>query len=568
MGVIGMTSEISLSLEETNKLRVQLGLKPIIKKKVTTTEEKEDKAVKNEDDISFISKNNARMLRARLNKMNQRLSNGSSSNVNINDDDNDWLNQVNQKKVRVNTNKIRVSHEEDEEDDVEDDLPIMEVAHDVRTIVQGKPTILTLKETSINDDNDEEGDSVDGNGDVLVNEDYVIQEEITKNLKLKTMNKNRRRQKMNLQVGSKDIEETESAIKSNKKDTVVVGAEIQLSEEQDELMKDAPDVNAEGKIRIKFDEEEENDEDEEDDMTDFKPVKIKKRKKKDNHKDSSRKRRQMVKLPTSIKSINLGSEDEDEDEDEESFENRINIIPQRKRNGLSSVRKMGINSNSNEDEYEEDIALIIAKSKFEKEQRIQKLSKSKDLYEQGLTIDETTNFFDSLNSNILAPRVIESREANDNIVMPQNIEKSSPSDDVSKDLHSSNTEDIVPHSQKIDEPPPKKIQPNFYNGLASTLNFLKDNDMLPTKQVSTGDNDNDTKMRNEQKDTSKNISSPISLADYNPEIKLEYKDAKGNKLTSKEAYKKLSQKFHGTKSNKKKQMKFEQKVAERNRRDL
>ncbi|CAL9731111.1 66 kDa U4/U6.U5 small nuclear ribonucleoprotein component [Monosporozyma unispora] len=526
-----MAGEISLSLKETNKLRIQLGLKPILEnpKKQEITKETKSEEVPADNDINFIAKDKVSMLRNKLSKLNQKISlhqdnivfessskDGSTDN---------WLNSLGQRKP--NTNKVKLNHyvdEEGEEEEGNDDLPIMQVSHDIRSLSKGKSTILTLKETSI--DNDEE----DGeNDDILEDEDMRIQEQTAKNLNLRNMNKDRRRKKMTLQVSSKDIDQDEENNELKQvQNTIVVGAEIQTNENIEKAAAESQSsVSSEGKIRVVFD----NDSDEED-ATDFKPVKIKKRKRKGEDQSSSRKK-QNIKLPSQIETVNLN----DDDEDDESL-NDI-IIPQRK--------TMSKRVNLNNEEEEEDIGLIIRRENLEKEERLKSLNKVQSIQNNGLTIDETTTFFDSLNSSILNDK--------------NSIEL--PSEDIIKEqkeaLIEPQTIESRPNTIPQDLIPKPKV--DFYNGLASTLNFLKSHNILPKKEnISPPNISNSPDTKEEDGDHSDG-----TLEHYNPTINIEYKDAYGNKLTTREAYKKLSQKFHGTKSNKKKQLKFDQRVKDRNR---
>ena len=69
-------------------------------------------------------------------------------------------------------------------------------------------------------------------------------------------------------------------------------------------------------------------------------------------------------------------------------------------------------------------------------------------------------------------------------------------------------------------------------------------------------------------DTITNKSSEDKLKNYNPEIKLVYKNKNGDILTAKEEYKRLSQAYHGTKSNKRKLAKAKLKIQERNQKNV
>lgn len=538
-----MAGEIALSIEETNKLRIQLGLKPIVEepKKKDEVKESGNENISEDNELHFISKDKVSMLRNKLDKMNEKLyqasimteSNNNAAAAAASADNNNWLDAVREKKPNTNRVKLNRYLEDEEEEEEEDDLPIMQVSHDISNLSKGKSTILTLKETSIGN----EGEDEDDNDDILEDEDVVVEEVTAKNLKLKTLNKDRRRKKMKLDVTSKDIEQTEeegsNSTTKPTQNTIVVGGEIQTNETiEKSAVESQSNLNLEGRIRVAFDNDsdEDDDDDDENGMTDYKPVKIKKRKRKEKEHVSSRKRN-TIRLPTQIHSVNL---DDDEGEDENDDDNII--IPQRKH----TFKDVDADGKDNDDD---DIAMIIRRETIEKE-RLRSLNKIQSVKTHGLTIDETTTFFDSLNSPILT----ETRGVD--------VEIPPVADSKIEDAPEDNTTSVTP------VPKPKV---DFYNGLASTLNFLKDHDILPKKediphpQSPSNTTDSRDQMGGDNND------GDINLETYNPTINLEYKDAQGNKLTTKEAYKKLSQKFHGTKSNKKKQLKFNQRVKDRNR---
>lgn len=569
-----MSEEISLSIEETNKLRVQLGLKPIpydpptknrknIESQSQSNIDKEISYVENNDsshkkDISFITEDKVFLLRSRLSKINQRINGNKTKHDLLNkssqESEKDWLNQVGRR--HLNQNKVKLQHysEEEEDDDDEkgknndtnkvfdnknDELPIMKVSHDINALPKGGNTILTLRDTDIMND------SYSSNEDILENEDLIIQEETKKNLKLKTMNKHRRRHKMSLELSSVDIRNLENNMDSKSiKDSIIVGGIIQ-SDENKELTASQQQQqqkliqNEDGKIRVIFESDNEGDEE----ITDFKRIKIKKRKKK-GVEQSLGKKRKNIELPPTMNLVHLNDESDEREDDDDEISNLRTIIPQRK-------SKVADNMN------EHEIAMKIKREQLERQERLKSVNRLGNIHKQSLTIDESSTFFDLLNTNIVSTNpLIENQTTNS----PTLEETSNNGKNI---IHQSPTKDDVrdiPTNNDIDS----KVKVDFYNGIAATLHFLKEQDVLPKRKVETSTTSNNISSSTNRFNDNIQADNNRDLSHYNPEIKLEYKDAYGNLLTTKEAYKKHSQRFHGTKSNKKKQLKFNQKIIERN----
>lgn len=245
--------------------------------------------------------------------------------------------------------------------------------------------------------------------------------------------------------------------------------------------------------------------------------------------------------------VQLNEEEKENDDEANELNETINIIPQRQDH---------IETNKpNKDENE--IMKTIKREQIERQERIKSINRIEKIHRQGLTIDENSTFFDLLNTNIVTNHNLNRNETRD----------------INKNLEDNSIEEKLDKSSTINEPliserKESKPKVDFYDGIASTLNFLKDQNMLalPKREPDTSMNSTRNELPNidNKSNGNKQSNDNIDLNNYNPVIKLEYKDARGNLLTTKEAYKKLSQKFHGTKSNRKKQMKFNQRVIERN----
>lgn len=574
-----MADAVSLSLEETNEIRKKLGLKPI-----RTEVQKSDKSANKEAgstheiNISSSSKNSTsdghavsslenhqlidgdkiNFLRKKLAQLNGRIhgaprlndvhNNGESENG-------DWLNKVGEKKYSKPANSVQMNYEDEE------DLPLLKLSHKMTDIAPGKDVILTLKESAINDD------EVDN--DVLENEKLSHEKEDAKKLQLRQMNKDRRRKRMKLQISSVDIEAEEVQDDGS---VLLIGAERNVS---DEGVGEEPAEEHKGKVKVVFNNNNQINSDSSE-TGDFKPIKIKKRKKRDTTSASKNKR---VKLPSEMERVNLVDEDYSLEDVENEFEIPKNTL---KRSTLKSVLKTP-----------EQIASEIRKEKYEKQQRAMDIAHLKNL-SKGLVVDEGFTFLESLKSNLVDRETDKlNKEAEKEISERHDLAAA-----MQTDLHPG-------HFKNEADNPLSTIaqrEPDFYDGLASTLRFLQDKNVLPSKESASTPSYNDGNERAESIALSKSvevrkirerIAAEVSknavkyskdelerikqyeedeimkkmnkiqsqeLQGYNPQVQLVYKDEKGNQLTTKEAYKKLSQKFHGTKSNKKKLAKFQSKV--------
>lgn len=581
-----MADEISLSLEETNEIRQKLGLKPIktqqddkyIDKEAGSAGSTNDKnissrskrltsggdAVSSLENHQFIDSDKVNFLRKKLAKLNGK-SRGSPLLDDVHDNgasgNEDWLSKVGEKGSRKPVNSVQMSYEEDEED-----LPLLKLSHKMTDITSGKDVILTLKESSIHDN--------ELNNDILENEKLSHEKQDAKNLQLRQMNKDRRRKRMKLQISSVDIEAEEIQDDGS---VLTIGAERNIPNEG---ISDEPTEEYDGKVKVVFNDNSQVNSDSSE-GGDFKPIKIKKRKKKDITSAFKNKR---VKLPSQIERVNLVDDDYNSEDVENEFEIPKDAI---KKSTLKSTLKTP-----------EQIALEIRKEKLEKQQRAMDIAHLKNV-SKGLVVDEAFTFLESLKSNLVGSETEKSNEeAAKEVSEGQDLAATMQTDLNSEQL---TNETDNPLSTK------EQMQPDFYDGLASTLHFLQDRSVLPSKESATTPSSNNGNERAEAIALSKSvevrkirerIAAEVSknaveysknelekikkyeedeiikkvnkiqsqkLQGYNPQVQLVYKDEKGNQLTTKEAYKKLSQKFHGTKSNKKKQAKFQSKVELRER---
>ncbi|QLQ81857.1 hypothetical protein HG537_0G01110 [Torulaspora globosa] len=502
-----MPDEISLSLEETNKIRASLGLKAIEpandqdKGNHEGTRKGALSTIEGSEGPRFIETDKIHMLRRKL----AALKDNSRSNGNDKcSSQDDWLN-------RIGSKPVKISFDEDGDEDG-DEVPLVKVSHKIEDLASSKGVILTLKENSVLADDD----------DTLEAENLVQERDEAKRIHMNQMNKNRRRMRKKIQVSSADIEQLEEA--ENEDSILAIGVAKNYNSTSNE-----PEPHQPGKLKVSFNGTDSDDSD----GGDFKPVQIKKRKK---NGTSGRTKANSVMLPVRIQPVEL----KDHDSDVEDVFMPFNSI---KRSKLRSDVATA-----------EELAAQIAKEKRERDQKIAQITGASD----NLVIDESTRFLESLKSTILEetlhPDVHEDTEPPEPAPAAVEISKESRDD---------------------------KEVPDFYDGLASTLNFVKERNVLPKLQNLASDSSK-LAIPNYQKEVhrirtqysanelqNEQIARRISelqaktLQDYDPQVNLQYKDEMGNQLTTKEAYKKLSQKFHGTRSNKRKQAKAQSKIEAR-----
>lgn len=469
-----MPAEICMSLEETNAIRKQLGLKLIeIEETGSKVENVRGTSDKKKDDAFFMDKEKIGQLRKRLARFHHNVSDKEIQPLATDAPDDDWLSRVGRKRQR----QIEVVHEEEPEED----LPLLQLSHSVHELTSGKDVILTLKESSLNSDDEA----------VLEDAHLTESKRNSKNLRLKKLNKERRNNKINLKVSSLDIEQDEDSDDDSSKSLLIVGGQTNSIETGQRSKIPVAEARRD-QIKVQFE-----DGARESYEGDFQPVKIKKRKIRDV--------KSRTKSPSDIRPVQLVDEDLGMEED---------LL-------ITTMSKPLLKHNTHDPDA---IISQIHREIFEKQERtsnIAHLNKNTNL-----VINENMGFLDSLKVNTVT------------MEMPCDV---SQQPDNAANGHTGQPARCSPQSEVE--------SPDFSKGLASTLQFLREKE-VPT---STGVEDKQTAGNDKR------------YQEYNPEINLIYRDEKGNQLTTKEAYKKLSQKFHGTKSNKKKRDKFDARVQARAR---
>ena len=212
-----------------------------------------------------------------------------------------------------------------------------------------------------------------------------------------------------------------------------------------------------------------------------------------------------------------------------------------------------------------DIAESVKKEQQEVRKRQEELGRLRERRE-GIVMDETRTFFDSLKSELL--------ESTNTSVSGKQTGKEVATTGV-QDTSSQITLNDSLNVEGASREPPETL--NFNGGLASTLQFLRERHLLPAND--------DSQLRDERLSREQHIElqklrdsiqgnpgtgkagetewhrSAKRLAeiqrersrDYNPTVNLVYKNDKGTELTTKEAWKVLSKKFHEFKERKKRQ---------------
>ncbi|QHS76391.1 U4/U6-U5 snRNP complex subunit SNU66 [Saccharomyces paradoxus] len=573
-----MNKKESLSIEETNEIREKLGLKPIPVLQEENAGRKESLSIQETNELRaslglklIPPQQNQNVspptihTTAEVDILREKITKLQKANIPLRmlhlleetgvNDDSSWLENLNAitalDESKASSRLLPRKGATKEDEDI--DLHNVEVSYNIETLSAKKDTILTLKESSIFD----ETDSVD----VLENEKAAGESTEREGLRLRQMNKDRRQKKKILNVSSLDIEEEEKEEHSLANTHLIIGAEQGIAKAPKGMIAKLPT----GKVKVNFDGA--NDILDED-GGDYKPLKIKKRRIKDPKSTKARK----LKIAHKMDVVKLV--DEDESFSWMNEEQPVTIMNPR-------------SSSKNELKAPEDLAIEIEKTRNEEKRRTENILKMRE-NSNNIIVDEKVTFLDTLdmglpegNTTANKLKVDDEGEKNVGDVTGQHFKEASGNNKLTESV---NTE---PNNEGDIED-----APDFFSGLASALGFLRKKSVLTPGnaglKAEKGTNDSESLrkgVRNkEPTDTtsytkdglhglkqSEASNSPNNISSnqrkrqshYDPEIQLVYRDEKGNQLTTKEAYKKLSQKFHGTKSNKKKRAKMQSRIEAR-----
>ncbi|KGR08707.1 U4/U6.U5 tri-snRNP-associated protein 1 [Candida albicans P78048] len=615
---------ISLSIEETNKLRQKIGL-PLLPTTTTTTNISSDSTeYKNYEDYERERlqnlKNNQLIERINIAKFNSNKRKFLTNETIIDNaedlDTDDWLNNLGESTESSKPHKKQKTTIV--KSNLNDTGPTTTIiGHTTKELQSlGNNEILTLKDTDLINDDDE-----DGTGSILMNQDLSNKAKLKRNLAERKEAENikfngrhyRRNNKEEEEEEEEEFNDIDGLLTNNK--VIMSGSTIDLSSNTAKpppppkdkkknmmaitnLFEDLDNVTLSNNNNIKSNV----------------PIKMKKiKKKKDNNKKKSNK---LKLLDDSIKPVELSVESNiGDDDDIDDIENQLS-------NSISNLRtkKLQTRLEFTPEQLAEEIS---ANKRWEFERKLEQ-ENLKNNNNNNNVYNDTIGFLNNLETNILS----ESGE----VEVTANINEESADDDDKDDVKQQEVESkqtnpgvysIVEEKQKEDE------APKFSGGLAETLKFLKSRNILDPESITTTNEELrqqelareeaikksellkmkisieerilkeelskdksyirmpkiersgyfekllDTRLKqkgiiidNNTGTTTKKTNSGMvqnNLKIYNPKVELTYKDELGNVLNTKQAYKQLSHKYHGTglDKNKKKQEQLKKKQQQR-----
>ena len=615
---------ISLSIEETNKLRQKIGL-PLLPTTTTTTNISSDSTeYKNYEDYERERlqnlKNNQlieRINNAKFNSNKRKFLTNETIIDNAEDlDTDDWLNNLGESTESSKPHKKqKTTIVKSNQNDTGPTTTI--IGHTTKELQSlGNNEILTLKDTDLINDDDE-----DGTGSILMNQDLSNKAKLKRNLAERKEAENikfngrhyRRNNKEEEEEEEEEFNDIDGLLTNNK--VIMSGSTIDLSSNTAKL---PPPPNDKKKnmlaITNLFEDLDNVTLSNNNNIKSNVPIKMKKiKKKKDNNKKKSNK---LKLLDDSIKPVELLVESNiGDDDDIDDIENQLS-------NSISNLRtkKLQTRLEFTPEQLAEEIS---ANKRWEFERKLEQ-ENLKNNNNNNNVYNDTIGFLNNLETNILS----ESGE----VEVTANINEESADDDDKDDVKQQEVESkqtnpgvysIVEEKQKEDE------APKFSGGLAETLKFLKSRNILDPESITTTNEELrqqelareeaikksellkmkisieerilkeelskdksyirmpkiersgyfekllDTRLKqkgiiidNNTGTTTKKTNLGMvqnNLKIYNPKVELTYKDELGNVLNTKQAYKQLSHKYHGTglDKNKKKQEQLKKKQQQR-----
>lgn len=561
-----------ITLDDTNKLRLSLGLKPIVqteaKSQDKSAEEYQEQIRKKEREAKItqnleISKSKAAK-RRKINISQSLLEDDEQ------EDTGDWLSKIKKPSERKEARKAVKTKKVNNDGGVEG----VKVGHSIDDInnLQQEDVILTLKDRSIHDDEDE-----------LESDLLVKKQNLEKQLaeKLRT---NKYKKFDGLEGEEKSLLERydEELNGENSQSFVLNGDTIKVRklEETEPLQK-----TGKRRMEFKFDDDEDNDEFiENSDYAKAKPIKMKKIKKKGGNSRKKESLKDEDGDTVAMETVELKNEDLAVEDD---FELQSILALKR----LKTQKKT-------RHAKPEDIANEISEDK-ESEMTI-------DTENQGLVIDENSEFLSSIRAN--DQTITDSEGKEKQLDKPEQINTDHPM--VSKDKTQvqdaviENGQENEKQEEEGEEESAEEV--NFNGGLGSLLGFLKSKNIVQEKSSEQAESDRQAKDLKKKLDLEKlkteiekriyeeNLREDSSfkklskkereevleselqqfkdlqnsdeiaakLKDYQPEVKLRYIDEYGREMNTKEAYKHLSHQFHGKGPSKSKVSKKLKKVEE------
>lgn len=610
---------ISLSIEETNKLRQQIGL-PLLPTTTTTNISSDSTEYKNYEDYERERlqnlKNNQlieRINNAKFNSNKRKFLTNETIIDNAEDlDTDDWLNNLGESTESSKPHKKqKTTIVKSNQNDTGPTTTI--IGHTTKELQSlGNNEILTLKDTDLINDDDE-----DGTGSILMNQDLSNKAKLKRNLAERKEAENikfngrhyRRNNKEEEEEEEEEFNDIDGLLTNNK--VIMSGSTIDLSSNTAKLPPPPNDKKKNMLAITNLFEDLDNDTlSNNNNIKSNVPIKMKKiKKKKDNNKKKSNKLKLLddtIKPVELLVETNIGNDDDIDD-----IENQLS-------NSISNLRtkKLQTRLEFTPEQLAEEIS---ANKRWEFERKLEQ-ENLKNNNNNNNVYNDTIGFLNNLETNILS----ESGE----VEVTANINEESADDDDEDDVKQQEVESkqtnpgvysIVEEKQKEDE------APKFSGGLAETLKFLKSRNILDPESITTTNEELrqqelareeaikksellkmkisieerilkeelskdksyirmpkiersgyfekllDTRLKqkgiiieNNTGTTTKKTNLGMvqnNLKIYNPKVELTYKDELGNVLNTKQAYKQLSHKYHGTglDKNKKKQEQLKKK---------
>ena len=610
---------ISLSIEETNKLRQKIGL-PLLPTTTTTNISSDSTEYKNYEDYERERlqnlKNNQLIERINIAKFNSNKRKFLINETIIDNaedlDTDDWLNNLGESTESSKPHKKqKTTIVKSNQNDTGPTTTI--IGHTTKELQSlGNNEILTLKDTDLINDDDE-----DGTGSILMNQDLSNKAKLKRNLAERKEAENIKFNGRHYRRNNKEEEEEEEeefndidGLLTNDK-VIMSGSTIDLSSNTAKPPPPPKDKKKNMMAITNLFEDLDNDTlSNNNNIKSNVPIKMKKiKKKKDNNKKKSNKLKLLddtIKPVELLVETNIGNDDDIDD-----IENQLS-------NSISNLRtkKLQTRLEFTPEQLAEEIS---ANKRWEFERKLEQ-ENLKNNNNNNNVYNDTIGFLNNLETNILS----ESGE----VEVTANINEESADDDDKDDVKQQEVESkqtnpgvysIVEEKQKEDE------APKFSGGLAETLKFLKSRNILDPESITTTNEELrqqelareeaikksellkmkisieerilkeelskdksyirmpkiersgyfekllDTRLKqkgiiieNNTGTTTKKTNLGMvqnNLKIYNPKVELTYKDELGNVLNTKQAYKQLSHKYHGTglDKNKKKQEQLKKK---------
>lgn len=616
---------ISLSIEETNKLRQKIGL-PLLPTTTTTNISSDSTEYKNYEDYERERlqnlKNNQLIERINIAKFNSNKRKFLTNETIIDNaedlDTDDWLNNLGESTESSKPHKKqKTTIVKSNQNDTGPTTTI--IGHTTKELQSlGNNEILTLKDTDLINDDDE-----DGTGSILMNQDLSNKAKLKRNLAERKEAENIKFNGRHYRRNNKEEEEEEEeefndidGLLTNDK-VIMSGSTIDLSSNTAKPPPPPKDKKKNMMAITNLFEDLDNDTlSNNNNIKSNVPIKMKKiKKKKDNNKKKSNKLKLLddtIKPVELLVETNIGNDDDIDD-----IENQLS-------NSISNLRtkKLQTRLEFTPEQLAEEIS---ANKRWEFERKLEQ-ENLKNNNNNNNVYNDTIGFLNNLETNILS----ESGE----VEVTANINEESADDDDEDDVKQQEVESkqtnpgvysIVEEKQKEDE------APKFSGGLAETLKFLKSCNILDPESITTTNEElrQQELAREEAIKKSELLKMKISIEErilkeelskdksyirmpkiersgyfeklldtrlkqkgiiidnntgtttttkktnlgmvqnnlkiYNPKVELTYKDELGNVLNTKQAYKQLSHKYHGTglDKNKKKQEQLKKKQQQR-----